>query len=795
MTEAGAPASPGFHVRVFSAPIGQPRFRRATDVLLLVLAAFGLALLIVAYPPSILERQLDAFFAAIPGWLAPAWRFSYDLLGLWAIVLVLASAFGRRYALLRDSLAVFVLALIVALGSARIALGHWPALWNAITSGAHGPRFPAVLVAEATAVVLTVNPQLVRPLQRVGQWIVAAGVLGVLASGGVTPGGTFAGFLVAVAAAAATRLAFGTSAGRPEVPLVAVGLRALGVDAHGLRVAERQSAGVFAVTGFDSADRPLLVKVYGRDAYDTQLAAKLWRKALYQDEGPPIRLTRGQAVEHEALFTLLAREAGVPTRVVVTAGETPTGDALLVFRDPGKPLANNGGTSIDDTMLARAWRSLRLLHDANVAHLQIDLGSVATFGDEVGIVDFAGATASPTTDQLQTDRAQLLATTAVAADADRAVRTAMDSLGSEQVAALLPYLQTAALRTPLRQAAKTAGIDIEHLRAQVAAAAGADLPELVKLRRLTWWSAVQTMLLGLAAVAVIDFATSIDWHTLRADLADGSWGWIAFGFFLAQSARITQATSTLGSIAADLPFGRVYMLQLATSYLNLAMPSHVARMGVDIRFFQRQGLPGPIAITAGVIDSLVSTAVQASLLVVILVFTEAHISLDLNAPSGDSLRLLWLLVGLIALVALGLVLAKRLRRAIADRVRTWWPQMRSGFAALRTPQKLAMLVGGNIATELLFATALGLFARGLGYTIPLPDLLVINMSVSLLSSFVPVPGGVGVSEFALTLGLTSAGMPEEAALAAVLLYRISSFYLPPTWGFFAMRWLQRNRYI
>jgi uncharacterized membrane protein YbhN (UPF0104 family) len=38
-------------------------------------------------------------------------------------------------------------------------------------------------------------------------------------------------------------------------------------------------------------------------------------------------------------------------------------------------------------------------------------------------------------------------------------------------------------------------------------------------------------------------------------------------------------------------------------------------------------------------------------------------------------------------------------------------------------------------------------------------------------------------------------MTEEAALAAVLLYRISTFYLPPLWGFFAMQWLQRNRYL
>jgi uncharacterized membrane protein YbhN (UPF0104 family) len=795
-TESGAPPErSGLGLRVFSAPAGQPRFRRATDVLMLVPSAVALALLVVAYPPSGFERRLDSFLATVPGWLDPAWGFLYDLLALWAIALVLTAVLARRYALVLAAVAAFVLALVVALVSARIALGHWPALWNAIKSGSGGPRFPAVLVAEATAVVLTVNTQLIRPLQRVGRWIVALGVVGVLIGGRVTPGGTLAGFLVAVAAAAAIRLAFGTSAGRPEIPRVAAGLRDLGVAANGLTVAERQSAGLFVLNGHDSSDRPLLVKVYGRDAYDTQLAAKLWRTTLYQDEGPRLRLTRGQAVEHEALVTLLARDGRVPTRTVVTAGEAATSDALIVFRDPGEPLVGAPPARLDDGLLGRSWRSLTLLHEANVAHLQIDLASVAIFGDDVGIVDFAGATVSPTEDQRQTDRAQMLVTTAVAADQHRAIRAAIDSLGTEQVAALLPYLQAGALRTPLRNAVKSAGIDVEQFRAHVAEAAEAELPELVKLRRLTWWAVAQILLLGLATFAVISFATTIDWHTLWADLSDAVWGWIAFGFVLAQLARLTQATSSLGSIAADLPFGRVYMKQLATNYLNLAMPSSIARMGVDIRFFQCQGLPGAAAITAGMIDSVVNTIVQATLLALLLVFSEASLHLDLRTPSGEELRLLWLLIGLIVVVALVLALAKRLRRAITERLRTWWPQMRSGLVALRTPRKLAMLIGGNIATEILFASALGLFTRSLGYPISLPNLLVINMSVSLLASFVPVPGGVGVSEFGLTLGLTSAGMPEEAALAAVLLYRISSFYLPPIWGFFAMRWLQRNRYI
>jgi uncharacterized protein (TIRG00374 family) len=70
-----------------------------------------------------------------------------------------------------------------------------------------------------------------------------------------------------------------------------------------------------------------------------------------------------------------------------------------------------------------------------------------------------------------------------------------------------------------------------------------------------------------------------------------------------------------------------------------------------------------------------------------------------------------------------------------------------------------------------------------------------HSSVSLLASFIPVPGGIGVVEFGLTAGLVAAGMSDESAFAAVILYRLSTFYIPPAWGFFAMRWLQRNRYL
>jgi uncharacterized membrane protein YbhN (UPF0104 family) len=225
------------------------------------------------------------------------------------------------------------------------------------------------------------------------------------------------------------------------------------------------------------------------------------------------------------------------------------------------------------------------------------------------------------------------------------------------------------------------------------------------------------------------------------------------------------------------------------------MPSTIGRMTVSIRFFQCLGLPPVTAVTAGAIDSLAGTVVQIVLLLGLLLFSQATLDLHFTVPETDSLRLLWLLVGLTVAAIVALVAIGRIRRAIVERVREWWPQIRASLAALRASHKLALLFGGSLATDLLFAIALGLFARGLGYDIALVDLLVINISVSLLASFLPVPGGVGVVEFGLTVGLTSAGMTQEAALAAVILYRISTFYLPPTWGFFAMRRLKRTGYL
>ena len=56
----------------------------------------------------------------------------------------------------------------------------------------------------------------------------------------------------------------------------------------------------------------------------------------------------------------------------------------------------------------------------------------------------------------------------------------------------------------------------------------------------------------------------------------------------------------------------------------------------------------------------------------------------------------------------------------------------------------------------------------------------------------PVPGGVGVTEAALTAGYTAIGVDSSTAMAAALCYRLVTFYIPPLFGYFAMGSLRRQ---
>ena len=763
---------------------------------MLAVAGVGLAFLAaIGDPPPGFERAVLRLVASVPDGLSGLWQLLVHLVAVLAAVLAVATVVRRRWSLGRDLVVAIALSLGASLAIGRSVLGSWPAIWDSLRTAGPSLYFPPLRLAVPSAVVMTASPHLSQSARQVGRWIVLLGLLAMALVGAATPSGAAAAVLIAAVIAAAVHLIFGSTSGRPSLDDVTLALRGLRVETRSVGVATRQPAGVFLVDAIAQNGDPLAVKVYGRDAHDTQLVTTLWRTLWYREAGSPTSPGRLQQAEHEAFLTLLARQQGIHTDQVVVAGATTNRDVVLVLRRVGQPLISVP-ERWSPAVVADLWRMLRLLHETGIAHGQLDDRHLIVDGPEVGLIDFRGATAMSASDGLLADEAQLLVTTVLAIGEDDALAAAAHALGPDRLAAVLAFVQVPALTARQRAQAREAGLDLDRVREHAGEVSGVEVAELQKLRRVTTRSVVQVVLLVVAFFALSSALAGLDFADLWTQVREAAWWLIIAGFILAQSTRVAQAVSTLGASPTPLPLRPVYALQLATSYIALAVPSYAARIAVNIRFFQRHGLAAGSSLAIGGLDAISQFIVQVTLLAAILLLTPASLELDLGGAAPTGLVRLVLVLVLAALVAIAVVAAvPRWRRAVVDLVRRLLTDALAAARGLRSPRRLSMLFGGNIANELLFAAALGAFTRSLGFQIGLGELVFINVSVSLLSGLIPVPGGIGVVEGGLTFGLVRAGMPEEAAFAAVLMYRLSTFYLPPIWGFFALRWLQRNKHL
>jgi uncharacterized membrane protein YbhN (UPF0104 family)/tRNA A-37 threonylcarbamoyl transferase component Bud32 len=793
---AGTSLPAGRWPRLFAGPADEPRSRRASDVILLLGSLAGLAVLgVVAAPPAGIVRAFMAFVARIPASFDALWRLQIALPAVYAGLVVVGTVLRRRWAVLRDLVLAVVIALGVALTIGFGSTGSWPAVWDSLRSLGPAVYFPPMRLATSAAIVVTASPHLTKPARRIGRWTVVLGLFGTVLHQVATPGGAVAAVLTASVGAAVVHLIFGSSMGRPSLADVASSLTGLGIGAHSLGAAQRQPAGVFVVDARDDADQPLIVKVYGRDAHDTQLVSTVWRTVWYREAGSPAALGRLQQAEHEAFLTLLAAQHGIHTSRIITATATPGNDVVLVMSRVGETFEALPDVWTDG-VAAEAWQVLARLHELGIAHGQLDDQHLTMHAGGVGLADFRGATATPKPEQLRTDEAQLLTATALGIGAEASCVVALTALGSAGVAALLPFLQPAVLPAVQRAQVRKSGLDLDKLRAQAAELAETPAPELQQLRRVTLGSVIKVVLPIVAFFALAAGLGELDFELLGEQLRDASWWFVGIAAVIAQLPRVADAVSVMGASPTVLPLGPVYALQLATSYLSLAVPTIAARVAINIRFFQRHGLKAGSAIAIGALDGFFQFAVEIVLLLSILLLTPVSLDLQLDAGVSGKLTSLVAIVAVVGLAAvLTVFLVAKWRRLIVGWIRRLMGEALQAVRGLGSLRRLSLLIGGNLASQLLFALALQTFVRSLGYHVGLAELVVINISVSLLSGIMPIPGGIGVVEGGLIFGLTHAGVPDEVAFAAVLLYRLATFYLPPVWGFFALRWLERNRYL
>jgi uncharacterized protein (TIRG00374 family) len=392
---------------------------------------------------------------------------------------------------------------------------------------------------------------------------------------------------------------------------------------------------------------------------------------------------------------------------------------------------------------------------------------------------------------LAIDLAELLVSSALLVGDARAISSALAAVGHEAVRSALPFVQHAALSPWLRDAVHGAGADVDRLRRRAADATGGEVAEVAQLRRIRPRDVVIMLLTVVAAVTLLSQLADIGLDTIVEELAGASLGWVLFGLVLAQLALLCDALATIAAVGTPLPLGPTTVLQSAIKFINLSVPSVAGKFALTVRYLQRQGVASSVAATQGAIDGFAGFLVQAAVLVVVL----PMIDLDVDWGSFDASALVWIGIAMIAVAVLGLLIAAlvpSLRARLAPPLHAALANVR---ALVSSPPRLVKLVLANLGSQIVYALVLGTALRSLSADASLADLLFVNTAVSLFSGLVPIPGGIGVAEAGLTAGLVDVGIPEETALAAALIHRLLTYYLPPVWGFWALRWLGRHGFV
>jgi len=661
-----------------------------------------------------------------------------------------------------------------------------------------GQQFAPPLVAATFAGAMLVIRSLAVPVRAWSWAAVLAGTGALIVADGLVPVGALAAAGLGTLIGAVMQLAFGTPYGSFAPVNVVDLVSQLGVTAHDVCPAPYPPTwGVVRFTAVDGEGHPLDIDIYGRDAPEGQLLARLWRFAWIRRSTLDLRLRRADHAGHAAGLMLWARALGVGAPAVVAAGRTePAGDVVLLTRPPiGRPLSDMAADALDDADIYAAWRSLQQLDAAGIAVNAVRADTlVIGAGHQVAFTEFAAGEAMAPSEARLSDAASLLVATARAAGPRRAAAIAADVIGRDRVSEARPLIQPRAMPAqPDGRAPPHLKKELAALRKEAAAYLGTDPVEPVPLVRVRL-----SQLVMLAAtffglwLLVQQF---VGFGEISHVLAGASWWWVAATLLITQTTAVTEALAMSGAVPAPLPIGPLALLRMAMWFTGL-IGGTAARTATVVRFYQQRGLAPIVAVSSGLIYSVGGFCVQVVLSVTALVFAadEFHFKPAGSAGSGAEV----LQIVLYAIVAAGFIggiafLVPKVRRLAAARLQ---PRLAPAWANLRNlfnnPGQLARLFTGAALTQLLLAAGLGLALHAVGASASFGALIIVCTLTSLLGGIAPVPGGMGVMEASYISLLTLLGISEDVAIAATLLYRLCTTYLPPIWGWGALVWLRRH---
>ena len=250
--------------------------------------------------------------------------------------------------------------------------------------------------------------------------------------------------------------------------------------------------------------------------------------------------------------------------------------------------------------------------------------------------------------------------------------------------------------------------------------------------------------------------------------------------------------SALSALGAGVTYPQGLQISMGAFTLSRVLPGGGAAGGLwAARRLQRCGVAWAVAGTTVVLAGVLAMATLGVIVTVgtVLALLRGHVSIA-SVLTACVVAVLFAGVGWLALVLLRSPSARRalfgraLRIAprLAPRLGPWEQALDDLADSLPNRRALAPVVGWSAANWLLEIAALWVVFAGLGPHMEFGVLIVGYGVANLVTALPHTPGGLGLVEAGMTGTYVALGTETSVALAAVLAYRLISFWLPVLFG-------------
>lgn len=305
--------------------------------------------------------------------------------------------------------------------------------------------------------------------------------------------------------------------------------------------------------------------------------------------------------------------------------------------------------------------------------------------------------------------------------------------------------------------------------------------KLEQKRARVWRALVSAVL-----VAACLWLVAANWQTFRRSfiaVAHTRPAWLAAGLALT-ALTFCIAAATYGLLALKpLRYRQTVVVELAAAFANRLLPAGLGGLGLHgLYLYRRRHTPAQATAVVSV-NNLLGIAAHLSLLVVLICFRPKVLTQFTSHTSGFH----WWYVA-VALAAMSSIL---LLPKLRGQLHSFGLNLITSLRLMQPPRVVAAAVCALLLTA-TYTLVLYSAAHAVGVRLGVLETFIVFSLGMLVGTATPTPGGLVGVEAGLFAGLVGYGASSADAGAAVLLYRLVTYWLPLVPGLFALL-LARSR--